>query len=147
MTLQVRGASCAVRSALVLVLAVGAGVATSACKSPTSTSSTPTPTTVTLAPGQSAQADGTTVTFVGVLSDSRCPIDAMCVWAGEAMAAFQVSARGLDQRLELALFDAAKRRGSVRGLAIEFTTLAPATRAATPIRPEDYRATVVITRQ
>ena len=145
MTLQLRGASSAVRGALVLVLAGGAGVAASACKSPTSAS--PTPTTVTLAPGQSAQTDGTTVTFVGVLSDSRCPIDAMCVWAGEAMAAFHVSARGLDQRLELALFDAAKRRGSVRGVAIEFTTLAPATRAATPIKPEDYRATVVITRQ
>src|SRR5262245_23660526 len=110
-----------------LAFAIVVGVSVAACKSPTSESSTPT--TVTLAPGQSAHAGGATVTFVGVVSDSRCPIDAMCVWAGEAMAAFQVSARGLDQRLELALRDAAKRRGSVRGVAVEFTTLVPATQA------------------
>ena len=47
--------------------------------------------TVTLAPGEEiVLADGTRVRFAGVVSDSRCPMDAMCLWMGEAVLAFEI---------------------------------------------------------
>ena len=42
--------------------------------------------------GQSAVVPGgLKVTFDRVVSDSRCPIDAICVWAGEAVIALKLS--------------------------------------------------------
>ena len=48
--------------------------------------------------GQSAVVPGgLKVTFDRVVSDSRCPIDAICVWAGEAVIALKLS-RGYSKR-------------------------------------------------
>ncbi|MCK9493867.1 MAG: hypothetical protein M0R75_00035 [Dehalococcoidia bacterium] len=33
--------------------------------------------------------DGTTVEFVALLEDSRCPADAMCIWQGQARLQFE----------------------------------------------------------
>jgi hypothetical protein len=42
---------------------------------------------VTLAPGQSAIVDGTSarILFHSVMGDSRCPANALCIWAGDAV--------------------------------------------------------------
>jgi hypothetical protein len=48
-----------------------------------------------LRPGQTARVGdaGLVVGFRGVTADSRCPIDAICVWAGDAALRIPVSAR------------------------------------------------------
>ncbi len=39
--------------------------------------------TLVLAPGQAAEAqDGFRIVFRGMISDSRCPADALCIWPG-----------------------------------------------------------------
>ncbi|HJR72655.1 MAG TPA: hypothetical protein VJ806_03365 [Luteimonas sp.] len=51
--------------------------------------------TFAMSPGQSvALPDRGTLRYVGVKSDSRCPPDRRCVWAGDAEVSFEWSAGG-----------------------------------------------------
>jgi len=51
--------------------------------------------TFALSPGQTvALPDRGTLRYVGVKSDSRCPPDRQCVWAGDAEVTFEWSAAG-----------------------------------------------------
>lgn len=102
------------------------------------------PANVVIVVGSTARASGAAVTFQRVVSDSRCPLNALCAWAGDAVAEFAVSARGLDSRYELHLNDAAKRSVTHRGLVIEFQSLDPYPVASDRQTPIDYRARVDI---
>src|SRR5262245_22815450 len=52
---------------------------------------------VVLAPGQQATVPGAgSVRFEGVANDSRCPGDAICVWAGDAIVRIQATSSGSD---------------------------------------------------
>ncbi len=101
---------------------------------------------MTLAPGQRANVEGTNLTlqFTGVASDGRCPGDALCVTAGEAVAVFEatLSARG-GARLELSTRDT--RGVGIGDYTLELRGLDPYPFASLPpIQPSDYRATVHI---
>ncbi|MEX2372572.1 MAG: hypothetical protein WD800_02100, partial [Dehalococcoidia bacterium] len=37
--------------------------------------------------------DGSALRFVGLVEDSRCPMDAMCIWQGQAVLAFEIDGR------------------------------------------------------
>lgn len=102
------------------------------------------PATVILAPGESARAESVRVTFVKVTSDSRCPINAVCVSAGEATAVFNITVRGLESAPELAVVNPAKRTAELGGIVIEFDDLQPLPFAGQPTDPKDYRARVKI---
>jgi hypothetical protein len=78
------------------------------------------------------------VTFERVVSDSRCPIDAVCVWMGDAV-------------VELELIAAGGRTGSVElhttldpksqvwnGAKVTLLDLQPAQQASQPTRPAAY---------
>ena len=58
---------------------------------------------VTLAPGDSAQlADSSRIQYLELVSDSRCPPDVQCVWAGDAVIAMRlIPAAGAAQDFEL----------------------------------------------
>jgi predicted enzyme related to lactoylglutathione lyase len=89
-------------------IAVAFALIAAGCNGP-STSPTE-PATFTLKPGQTAAAQGVIVTFRHVLSDSRCPINALCVWAGEATVEFIVRGLGKAAKYELELgIDPARR--------------------------------------
>ncbi len=129
-----------------------------ACASPTE------PTSVT--PGQpfelrlGAKASlgaGVTITFVEVRSDSRCPMDAVCVWAGEAVislafdqpapssSALPGACTGSGNRAECTLSTTPNGSSVAHGAwTIRLVQLAPYPRATTPIRREDYVATLVV---
>jgi hypothetical protein len=49
-----------------------------------------------LTPGTTATVSGedTQITFRGVVSDSRCPVDVTCVWAGDASIELTIVQRG-----------------------------------------------------
>ena len=57
-----------------------------------------------LAYGSTAALDdgNLTVTFEGIVEDSRCPSDVMCAWSGQVIAALRIEAAGEDaQTVEL----------------------------------------------
>ena len=101
---------------------------------------------LTLAPNQQAQiASGISVRFLAVTTDSRCPAAAICVWAGDAVARFEIvrssrSAETLDLHTTLQ-----PNQGQASGYTIQLIELAPYP-IADPIPSSDYRATVRITR-
>ena len=78
------------------------------------------------------------VEFVRVASDSRCPIDAVCVWMGDAVAEIELSAAGgRTGRVQLHTSQE-PRSATWNGVRITLLELAPAPRASQPTPPERY---------
>jgi hypothetical protein len=101
--------------------------------------------TVTLAPGQSASITGTSLTlkFDSVTGDNRCPADAMCVLGGSATV--KIEARSSAGTRTLTFETGRVEPVDYGGLTVELVQLAPYPFSATPIRHEDYRATLRVT--
>lgn len=110
------------------------------------TAPTPSTTTITLAPGGQANALGLIVVFERVVSDSRCPADALCVLLGDAVVALNLSLGGVGSPYELYAVDATKRRVTYQGYQVELSTLQPYPLASRPTDPTAYRATLVVTK-
>ncbi|MCG6957666.1 MAG: hypothetical protein LJF04_16880 [Gemmatimonadetes bacterium] len=104
------------------------------------TSLVPATTEVTLRYGEDRQLDNSVlrVTFARVVEDSRCPVDVVCVWAGNAVVEIGVAA-GMGPTVPLQINATMDPRyadwNSVRVTVLELT---PAPRSDTPIKPEDY---------
>lgn len=98
-----------------------------------------------LAPGQRTQvAERLSVGFVGVLGDSRCPADALCIQGGDAIVRIEIDAgRRQAQRdlhtgnMQPVLFE---------GVRVELVELSPYPFSGRPIEPGDYRARLRVTR-
>lgn len=86
------------------------------------------------------------VGFSGVTSDSRCPVDVVCVWAGEAT--LRLTLRRLPQEaqdvVEVKTPSAPEARYD--GYTIEVSALRPLPRAASPTDPSSYVATLSVRR-
>lgn len=85
------------------------------------------------------------ITLKAVQSDSRCPTDVTCVWAGNAEVVFRVEAPGIDTTVVIntGIEPRAVRVGALR---IELMAVVPAPRSDTPVVAKDYRATLVARR-
>lgn len=85
--------------------------------------------------GQEAMVDGPVVKPIAVLEDSRCPINARCVWAGQVrLKMLWISGHG-DQQFELTL-------GEPKPLAdgsMTLTSVRPDMRTDVALKPTDYR--------
>jgi hypothetical protein len=102
---------------------------------------------VVLAPGESSRIKGTTLQlrFRGVLNDSRCPADVLCVLGGDALVRIDVqSDRGGKGVYDLHTGDMKPVQHAE--LTIALVELSPYPFSARPIAPGDYRATFRITR-
>jgi hypothetical protein len=98
-----------------------------------------------LAPGQSAafKAEKLEVTFVEVVTDSRCASDVTCVWQGAVTVRLGIRASG--KQTEHELMEA--QRLTVDGYVVEFLeVLPPRGPESHRIAPADYRVTLKITR-
>ncbi len=98
--------------------------------------------------GQSAVVPGgLTVRFDAVVSDSRCPIDAICVQAGEARIAMTLSVRS--QAYVQREWRTSPTGFEVRfeDFAIQLGELYPYPAASRPTAPGDYAATVTVIRR
>ena len=100
-----------------------------------------------LAPGQVTSIDGTVVRvqFEEVTSDSRCPINAVCVRAGDAVVIIRVFDESGSSRYELHTTDGV-RSATHRQVSIEVVDLQPYPFAGRPTDPSAYRATFKATR-
>lgn len=101
----------------------------------------------TVAPDQPVRISGTEhrITLNAVQSDSRCPTDVTCVWAGNAEVVFRVEAPGIDTVVVLNS-GIEPRAATVSALRIELIALVPAPRSNAPIVAKAYRATLVARR-
>lgn len=100
---------------------------------------------VQLAPGQSAAfaAGEIAVKLTGIASDSRCPSDVTCVWAGEVVARLAVRNGGKTTQHEIKERESA----TVGSYTIAVLEVLPArTSSSQPIAAEDYRVTLKVTR-
>jgi hypothetical protein len=111
------------------------------------TGPSPSTTTVTLAPGGQTNALGLTIVFTQVVSDSRCPADALCGALGDAVVAVTLSLGGVGSPYELYAVDATKRRVTFQGYQVELSTLQPYPLASRPTDPTAYRATLLVTKE
>jgi hypothetical protein len=106
----------------------------------TNASLVPATTEVTLQYGEDRRLDNSVlrVTFSRVVEDSRCPVDVVCVWAGNAVVEIGVAA-GMGPTVPLqinATMD--PRYVDWNGVRVTVLDLAPAPRSDTTIKPEDY---------
>lgn len=100
----------------------------------------PASTDMTLRMGEEQAVGGSVVkvVFVRVVEDSRCPIDAICVWAGNAVVELGIRA-GMGPTFPIQLNSTLEPQAADwNGVRMTFLELHPAPRAATPTRPEDY---------
>jgi hypothetical protein len=78
------------------------------------------------------------VAFNRVLGDSRCPIDAVCVWMGDALVEVELTAAG-GRTGKLELHTTLEPKSQVwNGVKVTLLELQPAPRASEPTRPAAY---------
>jgi len=105
---------------------------------------------VTLRSGQPVSIAQESLTLqLTAVSDSRCPIDAVCVWAGHGSVTVQVAQTGQPaETLQIGLPAPADSKlpgeASYRGYRLSLQVLDPAPRAASPTPLDQYRATVQV---
>jgi hypothetical protein len=89
------------------------------------------------------------VRFVSVASDSRCPTDVDCVWAGNAEVVFEVSgSRRGSRTFRLNTSASPERPGEGRygRYTLKLTALAPQPRSNRKIAPGQYTATLLVSK-
>lgn len=131
---------------MALVLALAGAAACRSNGERTDGPSAPTsPQEVQLTVGQSRRVGGLTVRFDEVSADSRCPLDVQCVWEGDAAVLLTVTAPARSGTLELHTAGRFPREGMYEGYRVRLVSLEPQPRASEPVRPDLYRATLLIT--
>ena len=85
--------------------------------------------------GQTVYVDGPRVTPLKVLSDSRCPMEARCVWAGTVELAVRIK---LGSRTQLATLKLGEPFPVADGT-LELTDVMPPRSTQRAIKPRDYR--------
>jgi hypothetical protein len=101
-----------------------------------------------LRPGTSAVlADGLRVTFDAVKSDSRCPLDALCVQAGEAVVGLTLTQSSGGEAAREVRTTPSLSEVSYLSYIVKLVALAPFPRSTQQIRPEDYVATLTVDRR
>jgi hypothetical protein len=88
--------------------------------------------------------DGTRMRFERVQSDSRCPMDALCVWGGDAVVTVTLDpSRGASEMRELHTQPTGSQI-SYANYTIALTALAPYPRSSQEISAASYVATFVV---
>ena len=85
------------------------------------------------------------LTFRSVEGDSRCPIDAVCVWAGDAEIALKIE-QGSQAAVAALHTTLEPKKTEWNGYTISFVSIAPSRNSATALDPKDYRAQILVTR-
>jgi hypothetical protein len=87
--------------------------------------------------GQATYVGGPVVTPLGVIEDSRCPMNARCVWAGRVVLRVRIATGGRSVERDLILGTPVPIADGTLAL----TSATPDRRTDLTIRPSDYRFT------
>lgn len=97
------------------------------------------------------EGDRVKLSFDGVVSDSRCPANAMCIWQGAATAAFSFTRNGDLHRFNLSTISMEPNYTKdtvIAGYKIEFINLLPYPGTFTPPAPDSQiKAELRLTKQ
>jgi hypothetical protein len=106
------------------------------------------PVTLTLQVGQTASAGGLGITFLEVSNDWRCPIDAICISAGDAylQLAVTTSNRTPASQLQLQVEHPQNRSATFEGYSLTVQSLGPYPSASNPIDKSQYKVTLEVSR-
>ena len=100
---------------------------------------------------QSYNQDGEKLTLCldSIVQDSRCPINAVCIWQGVAVARFTVDTKNNDHVIELATAPLLqyKKDTIVAGFKIELINIAPHPEMGKPLNYDEYVAEVKVSKQ
>ena len=119
------------RFALAIVVALGP-LALAACAAlPAASATTGTPTA---GFGQTANVGPLLVRPIALVEDSRCPVNARCVWAGRAIVRTAVAGTGWRETLNLTLGE----RITTHGTTVALTSVEPGKMAGAEAQPLDY---------
>jgi hypothetical protein len=86
------------------------------------------------------------ITFEKVVSDNRCPVDVVCVVAGEARALFSLDEPAKPSR-GFELDTARAPNATVNGYGVSLLAVSPAPRSTVRIEPRDYVVELTVTPQ
>jgi hypothetical protein len=87
------------------------------------------------------------LTLRAIPEDSRCPIDAVCIWQGNARAVLDAQVGEDGPSSELALNTGlSPTKGEVFGLVVRLLGVSPPPRAEVRIQPEQYSVRLLVTR-
>ncbi|MCX6169482.1 MAG: hypothetical protein NTX65_09085 [Ignavibacteriales bacterium] len=89
--------------------------------------------------------DSIKIRFDGVTADSRCPIDAVCIWAGDGEVNLNVSSNNSSKKYSLHT-GLEPREIITGGYMIQLVNLMPAQRTSLRIRQEDYNIELRVTK-
>jgi len=95
--------------------------------------------------GESITVGELRLTFKGVEGDSRCPIDAVCVWAGDGEIALKIE-QGTKAAVAALHTTLEPKKTEWDGYTIALVSLMPARKANTDVSSADYRAEILVTR-
>ena len=85
------------------------------------------------------------LTFRSVEGDSRCAIDVVCVWAGDAEIALKIE-QGSQAAVAALHTTLEPKKTEWNGYTIALVSVSPSRNSAKDIDPADYRAQLVVTR-
>jgi len=95
--------------------------------------------------GESITVGDLRLTFRSVEGDSRCPIDAVCVWAGDGEIALKIE-QGSKAAVAALHTTLEPKKTEWSGYTISLVSLTPAPKASTQTSRADYRAEILVTR-
>jgi hypothetical protein len=97
-----------------------------------------------LAPGESSLVEDVSIRFVRVATDSRCPADVVCVWAGDAQVQIVVTSRRSTKEYDLHTSD--MKPVVHEDYTIHLVKVEPYPFTSRTIAPEEYRVTLKVTK-
>ena len=95
--------------------------------------------------GESITVGELRLTFRSVEGDSRCPVDAVCVWAGDGEIALKIE-QGTKAAVAALHTTLEPKKTEWNGYTVSLVSLTPAPKASTQTNPADYRAEILVTR-
>lgn len=115
-----------------IALAALASIALAGC---TATAVSPQPPSGPARLGQTVFVDGPHVTPIRVIEDSRCPMNARCVWAGRVVLRVKVTGGAWQRTIDLTMGEPVQ----VADGGLTLVSVTPDRRTDLAIRPRDYR--------
>jgi hypothetical protein len=90
---------------------------------------------------------GLTVRFAALQEDSRCPVDVVCAWAGNARVKLKLN-RSEKKAATVSLNTTlSPREASFKGYEVRLVKVDPPRKSDTPINPADYEVTLIVSKR